>query len=372
MWSIFSCGYPFPIIPDQQNILEDLELPRLNLHDDITGPYKCILNGTSVSFQNGLNDFLMEVTSVATGDIYALQELPGIYYIDSSLYLGYYGESVETSVAPLMSILTAFLMMYVLRLSLHTMLDYIEMMSTASPQPPPPPTGHPWMKSPGARPIQRARLMRLPGSISHPTNLSAEEIRHYDTEKDRPSTSSNCYRVNSQRNRVQSLDLIEKARKQTASAGYLSVSQVDMRGTSMNAAVVKTCSSSSSSSVLLGIGLCGLARHRVRSKRTTKNDVTKPSMSEVIRGTSPAVRTSSRGDSSLCSEAGRGPVSVLDNTTQRIQRTASSVSATAAVLVKYWRDSDISRAVTMKWKKLRGWIEEVKWSNDKHLVERAA
>lgn len=108
------------------------------------GLYTCFIDGRSVALRNGINKFVMEISSNRTDRVYAMQELPSIYYIDRSLYMGYYGHHSDRNSSFSKRVFITSIFASLLKLSLDVAFDLAVADNKASlPPPPGPGSGNP-------------------------------------------------------------------------------------------------------------------------------------------------------------------------------------------------------------------------------------
>jgi hypothetical protein len=87
----------------------------------------------------------MEISSNRTDRVYAMQELPSIYYIDRSLYMGYYGHYSDTNSSFSRRVFITSIFASLLKLSLDVAFDFAIADCKASlPPPPGPSSDHPF------------------------------------------------------------------------------------------------------------------------------------------------------------------------------------------------------------------------------------
>lgn len=168
------------------------------------GLYTCFIDGRSVALRNGINKFVMEISSNKTDRVYAMQELPSIYFIDRSLYMGYYGHHSDRNSSLSKRVIITSIFASLLKLSLDVAFDFA-IADTAASFPPPPdpnsdrpfpqpdhhPTG-PTLKSSrwsGLRPSRRVLSISM-------SSLAGFRGRHLDTTSSTSSPSPSSTNTN--------------------------------------------------------------------------------------------------------------------------------------------------------------------------------
>jgi hypothetical protein len=139
----------------------------------------------------------MEISSNRTDRVYAMQELPSIYYIDRSLYMGYHGHHLDTNSSFSRRVFITSIFASLLKLSLDVAFDFaIADYKASLPPPPGPSSGHPFPQPHPHPSGPTHKTSRLSGSGSSRrvlsismSSLAGSKSRHLGATSSSPTSS---------------------------------------------------------------------------------------------------------------------------------------------------------------------------------------